>query len=62
MAPSVGLGTEGPVQRGWDLWIVSVVMVSVAGLFVIARFIERIRRRGLGIDDWMILAALVRTS
>ncbi|KAF2097474.1 hypothetical protein NA57DRAFT_77731 [Rhizodiscina lignyota] len=59
MAPSVGLGTEGPVQRGWDLWIVSVVMVIVAGIFVIARFLERARRQGLGVDDYVILAALI---
>lgn len=59
MAPNVGLGTEGSVQRGWTLWIVSVTMVIVAGLFVAARAVERLKREHFGIDDWVIVAALV---
>jgi len=59
MAPAVGLGTAGPVERGWTLYILSVVMVVVAGLFVGVRIGTTAARRRLGMDDWTILAALV---
>jgi hypothetical protein len=59
MAPNVGLGTQGDVQRGWGLWLTSVLAVIIAGLFVAARIAQRwIKRSGLGMDDYMILAAL----
>lgn len=60
MAPNVGLGTQGPVAHGWGLWLTSVVAVTLAGLFVGARFAQRfINRSGLGLDDYMIIAALL---
>ena len=60
MPPNVGLGTDGPVQRGWGLWLTSVLAVIIAGVFVAARIAQRyIKRSGLGLDDWMIIAALV---
>ncbi|KAF3005814.1 hypothetical protein E8E13_008060 [Curvularia kusanoi] len=63
MAPNVGLGTEGPVQRGWGLWLTSVLAVLIATLFVSARLVQRwIKRSGLGIDDYMIIAALVSSG
>ncbi|KAF2112844.1 hypothetical protein BDV96DRAFT_496939 [Lophiotrema nucula] len=63
MAPNVGLGTEGPVQRGWTLWIVSVVGVVLSALFVLARLLQRITKTGrLGIDDYMIIASLVASG
>lgn len=58
MSPKVGLGT-GPGTRGWDLWIISVVMVIVAGLFVAARLSQKISRKNIGLDDYLILASLV---
>jgi len=60
MAPNVGLGT-GEGTRGWDLWIVSVVMVILAGLFVAARLTQKISKRHMGLDDYLILASLVGT-
>lgn len=62
MAPNVGLGTEGPVQRGWPLYLWSVIMVIVAGLFVGARIAARVARKTLGMDDYTIIASLVRPA
>lgn len=63
MAPNVGLGTEGPVQRGWGLWLTSVLAVVIAALFVGARLAQRlIKRSGLGVDDYMIIAALISSG
>ena len=63
MAPNVGLGTEGSVQRGWTLWIVSVVGVVLSALFVLARILQRVTKTGrLGIDDCMIIASLVASG
>jgi hypothetical protein len=58
MSPNVGLGT-GEGTRGWDLWIVSVVMVSLAGLFVFARLLQRVLKKNMGADDYGIIASLV---
>lgn len=60
MAPNVGLGTSTPDSRGWILYILSVVMVVVAGLFVGVRIGTTAARKHLGMDDWTILASLVR--
>ncbi|KAL6708725.1 hypothetical protein ACN47E_002421 [Coniothyrium glycines] len=60
MTPNVGLGSQGEIQRGWGLWLTSVLAVIIAGLFVIARIIQRCQKKsGLGTDDYMIIAALV---
>jgi hypothetical protein len=59
MVPNVGLGTQG-VQRGWGLWLTSVLAVVIAGLFVLARISQRsIKKTGLGLDDYLIIAGLV---
>lgn len=50
------------MQRGWDLWISSVVMVIIAAIFVGARFTQRVLKRSVGVDDWTILASLVSPS
>jgi hypothetical protein len=63
MAPDVGLGAEGPVQRGWGLWLTSVLAAVIAALFVGARLIQRIvKRSGLGMDDYMVIAALISSG
>jgi hypothetical protein len=50
-------------QRGTTLYIISVVMVVVAGLFVAARISVRLSKlttsQGLGRDDYCVIAALV---
>jgi hypothetical protein len=60
MTPDVGLGSEGSVERGWGLWLTSVLSVIMAGLFVSARLAQRfVKSSGLGMDDHMIVAALL---
>jgi hypothetical protein len=62
MAPNVGLGTQGPEQRGWGLWIVSVVGVLLAACFVCARLAQRHFKSKMGLDDYVIIAALVASG
>ncbi|KAF1358016.1 hypothetical protein EJ07DRAFT_167036 [Lizonia empirigonia] len=63
MAPNIGIGAEGPVQRGWGLWLTSVLGVVIATLFVGARLVQRIiKRSGLGMHDYMIVAALISSG
>ncbi len=63
MAHNVGLGAKGPVQHGWGLWLTSVLAVCIAALFVAARLAQRFSRRtGLGLDDYMIVVALVSSG
>ena len=51
------------LQRGTELYILSVAMVVVAGLFVAARISVRVSKvttsQGLGNDDYCVIAALV---
>lgn len=57
-----GKGTPSNPDHGWTLWIVSVVMVVISGIFVIARVAIRLSRQMLGIDDYFIIIGLVRCS
>jgi hypothetical protein len=54
--------SEAP-QRGTTLYVLSVVMVVVAGLFVAARTSVRLSKlttsQGLGQDDYCVIASLV---
>ena len=59
MAINDGQGTTRVPDRGFTLWIVSVVMVIVAGLFVIVRLASRLSMNKFGYDDYTIIAALV---
>jgi hypothetical protein len=50
-------------ERGTELYVISVVMVVVAGLFVAARICTRLLStlggQGLGQDDYCVIASLV---
>jgi len=50
-------------ERGTELYILLVVMVVVAGLFVAARISTRLQStsggQGLGQDDYCVIASLV---
>ncbi|GIJ88086.1 hypothetical protein Asppvi_007002 [Aspergillus pseudoviridinutans] len=59
MAYEIGLSTPTVPNRGFTLWIWSVVMVIVAGFFVLGRFAIRCHNRRIGTDDWVILASLI---
>lgn len=60
MVANIGLPRPGHPNRGWHLWLVSTIMVIVAGIFVGVRLVARYLRGGLQADDWTILVALVR--
>ncbi|KAF2707419.1 hypothetical protein K504DRAFT_535920 [Pleomassaria siparia CBS 279.74] len=62
MAHNVGLGAQGDGQRGWVLWLASVLGVLVSACFVGARVAQRMLRTGLGTDDYMIIASLVASG
>lgn len=52
---------DGVPNQGWKLYITSLVMVIVAGLFVIARCTTRLISHKLGSDDYTIVTSLVCT-
>jgi hypothetical protein len=62
MAINDGKGINGVPDRGYSLYVVSVVMVIVAGLFVIGRIAVRLAKNKLDWDDRTIVAALVRNT
>lgn len=58
---NVGKGSPGQPDHGWSLFIVSVVMTIVSGLFVTLRIAIRLSRRIMGIDDYLILLVRARS-
>ena len=56
---NVGKSTPGLPDRGWPLYIISVVMVIASGFFVLGRVAFRLSRKAMGIDDYVIILALV---
>lgn len=62
MPPNVGLGAQGEEQRGWGLWLASVLGVCLSAAFVIARLAQRLSKTGLGMDDYMITASLIASG
>ncbi|EAW10000.1 uncharacterized protein ACLA_042220 [Aspergillus clavatus NRRL 1] len=59
MSYEIGLSTPTVPNRGFTLWIWSVVMVILSGLFVGGRLAIRYYNRRVGTDDWTILASLI---
>jgi hypothetical protein len=62
MAINFGQGTPEAPSKGYKLYITALVMVLVASCFVLARFVTRISRKKTGLDDYLILVALVWES
>ena len=60
MSWEIGLSTPTVPNRGFTLWIWSVTMIILAGLFVVTRLAIRFHNRRLGADDWTIFASMVR--
>ena len=56
---NVGLGSETVPNHGHTLFVTSIVMVILSGLFVCARIAVRLARKTMGIDDYITLVALV---
>ncbi|KAJ6087661.1 hypothetical protein N7467_006575 [Penicillium canescens] len=60
MVYEIGLSTPEVPNRGFPLWLCSVLMeMIVAGIFVLSRLAIRYYHSRLGSDDWMILASLL---
>ncbi|EGE85629.1 integral membrane protein [Blastomyces dermatitidis ATCC 18188] len=53
-----GPTAPGHENRGWRLFVVTVVMIIVSGFFVVVRLSARYIRNGIRVDDWVIVAAL----
>ena len=60
MGHNVGLGDADAPNRGFELYVTSLVMVLVAGLFVLGRLAARWTKRQFGMDDYTIILSLVR--
>lgn len=60
MGLNIGLGDADTPNRGYELYIASLAMVLVAGLFVLGRLAARWTKRQFGMDDYTIVLALVR--
>ena len=59
MGLNIGLGDAETPSRGYQLYFASLIMVLVAGLFVIARLAARWTKRQFGMDDYTIVLSLV---
>ena len=55
----MGFPADGAEDQGWKLYITSLVMIILAGLFVIARLASRYWLFKLGWDDLAITFSLV---
>lgn len=62
MGRNVGLGNADAPNRGFELYVTSLVMVLVAGLFVLGRLAARWTKRQFGMDDYTIILSLVRSE
>lgn len=62
MGQNVGLGDADTPNRGFELYVTSLVMVFVAGLFVLGRLAARWTKRQFGTDDYTIVLSLVRSQ
>lgn len=60
MGLNIGLGDANTPNQGYELYIASLVMVLVAGLFVLGRLAARWTKRQFGMDDYAIILSLVR--
>nr|KMM68404.1 hypothetical protein CPAG_04731 [Coccidioides posadasii RMSCC 3488] len=58
MTINYGQGTPSAPSRGYQLYITALVMVLVAALFVFARIFSRIATKRVGLDDYLVIAAL----
>lgn len=62
MGLNIGLGDADAPDRGFELYLASLVMVLVAGLFVLGRLAARWTKRQFGMDDYTIVLSLVRSQ
>lgn len=61
MGFNIGQGDENTPDRGYELYLAALIMVIVAGFFVLARLAARLSKRQFGWDDYAIVISLVRS-
>jgi hypothetical protein len=59
MGLNIGLPEGDVPNRGFELYLASLVMVLVAGLFVLGRLAARWTKSQFGMDDYTIVLSLV---
>ncbi len=59
MTSSIGLPHNGVEDRGWQLYLTSLIMIIFAGIFVIIKCATRMATKQFGSDDYTIVASLV---
>ena len=59
MGVNIGQGNEDSPDRGYQLYLASLIMVIFAGLFVLGRLATRWSKRQFGWDDYTIIFSLV---
>lgn len=59
MGLNIGLPEGDVPNRGYELYLASLIMVLVAGLFVIGRLAARWTKSQFGMDDYTIVLSLV---
>ena len=52
---NVGTGTPQDPDHGWYLYIVSVILVILSGIFVVIRVAIRLAKKMMGVDDYIII-------
>lgn len=58
----MGFPADGIDNHGWKLYITSMVMIIVAGLFVTFRCTSRVYLFNFGADDIVIIFSLVSSA
>lgn len=53
------MGRADVSGKGYVLFVVGTLTVTISGIFVLLRLVGRYLRDGIRADDWTILAALV---
>ncbi|KAI9862060.1 MAG: hypothetical protein M1830_006191, partial [Pleopsidium flavum] len=59
MALNIGQSNGKTPDRGHGLYVTALVMVIVAGFFVIGRLAARWMKRKFGMDDYTIVLSLI---
>ena len=52
---NVGTGSPQDPDHGWYLYIVSVILVIISGIFVVIRVAIRLSKKMMGTDDYIII-------
>jgi len=57
-----GFSTPSLENHGYTVWLALVIMVIISGTTVCLRVLIRTSSHQMGSDDWVIVAAMVRSN